>query len=213
MESLRMMMGGTIKDSAATGNTVEVYRNASAVINAAGNGVESLYDGASNKTLKDGDGDEETAGVMGKLKTGSSIRYINFTKGIRGEIEITDGGTGISIANLNTEIAKATDKFAANDEVRFFWIEVRSGANKTDPSAVEITISPNTFPGSFRIVGDTFIRDQKTVTDSAFQFVIENAKVSSNVTITLQAEGDPSTFSMTVDVLRKGEEMMKLIRY
>lgn len=43
-------------------------------------------------------------------------------------------------------------------------------------------------------------------------------KVQSDVTITLQAEGDPSTFSMTLDVLRadneRGEkEMMKLIRY
>lgn len=181
-----MMMGGTIKDSAATGNTVEVYRNASAVINAEGK-VDSLYDGASNKTLKDGDGDEQTAGVMGKLKTGSAIRYINFTKGIRGELSVTDAGTGISVEALNTQIAAATGKFAANDEVRFFWVEVRSGAGETDPSAVEITISPNTFPGSFRIVGDTFIRDQKTGSDNAFQFIIENAKVSSNVTITLQA--------------------------
>lgn len=187
-----MMMGGTIKDSAAAGNTVEVYRNASATINAEGK-VDSLYDGASNKTLKDAEGGVGN-GAMGKLKTGSSIRYINFTKGTRGELSVTDeGGKGISIEALNTQIAGATGKFAANDEVRFFWVEVRSGAGETDPAAVEITISPNTFPGSFRIVGDTFIRDQNTQSDNAFQFIIENAKVSSNVTITLQAEGDPST--------------------
>lgn len=38
-------------------------------------------------------------------------------------------------------------------------------------------------------------------------------KVQSNVTITLQAEGDPSTFEMTLNVLRDGDEMMKLVRY
>lgn len=38
-------------------------------------------------------------------------------------------------------------------------------------------------------------------------------KVQSNVTITLQAEGDPSTFEMTLNVLRSGNEMMKLVRY
>ena len=54
--------------------------------------------------------------------------------------------------------------------------------------------------------------------DEAFQFVIEKAKVLSNVTITLQAEGDPSTFELSLNVLRAtnaaGEnEMMKLIKY
>ena len=54
--------------------------------------------------------------------------------------------------------------------------------------------------------------------DEPFQFVINKAKVQSNVTLTLQAEGDPTTFEMTLNVLRstndQGEnEMMKLVRY
>ena len=49
--------------------------------------------------------------------------------------------------------------------------------------------------------------------DEPFQFIINKAKVQSNVTITLQAEGDPSTFEMTLNVLRDGNEMMKLVRY
>ena len=48
-------------------------------------------------------------------------------------------------------------------------------------------------PGTYRVVGDTFMRSEKTGTDEPFQFVINKAKVQSNVTITLQAEGDPST--------------------
>jgi hypothetical protein len=42
-------------------------------------------------------------------------------------------------------------------------------------------------------------------------------KVLSEVTITLEAEGDPSTFEMQLNVLRStgdnGNEMMKLVRY
>ena len=54
--------------------------------------------------------------------------------------------------------------------------------------------------------------------DEPFQFIINKAKVQSEVTITLEAEGDPSTFEMTLNVLRSTneqgeEEMMKLIRY
>lgn len=44
-----------------------------------------------------------------------------------------------------------------------------------------------------KVVGDTFMRSEKTGKDEAFQFVIGKAKVLSNTTITLQAEGDPST--------------------
>ena len=52
-------------------------------------------------------------------------------------------------------------------------------------------------------------------TDVPFQFIIEKAKVQSEVTITLEAEGDPSTFEMTLSVLRdsKNNEMMRLVRY
>jgi hypothetical protein len=59
------------------------------------------------------------------------------------------------------------------------------------------------------------MRSQKDGKDEPFQFVIEKAKVQSNVTLTLEAEGDPTTFEMTLQVLRdeSGEEMMKLIRY
>jgi len=62
------------------------------------------------------------------------------------------------------------------------------------------------------------MRSQKTGKDEAFQFVIGKAKVLSEVTLTLEAEGDPSTFEMTLNVLRddneRGDkEMMKLIRY
>lgn len=62
------------------------------------------------------------------------------------------------------------------------------------------------------------MRSQDTGKDEAFQFVINKAKVTSDVTITLEAEGDPSTFEMTLNVLRgtndRGEqEMMKLVRY
>ena len=62
------------------------------------------------------------------------------------------------------------------------------------------------------------MRSEKTGKDEPFQFVINKAKVQSNVTITLQAEGDPSTFEMTLNVLRstndEGQnEMMKLVRY
>ena len=78
----------------------------------------------------------------------------------------------------------------------------------------EIIVSGDTFPGTYYITGDTYARSDVTGKDSFFQFVIEKAKVSAEQTITLEAEGDPSTFSMNLTVLRpESGDMMKLIQY
>lgn len=123
----------------------------------------------------------------------ANYRWVNMTQGTRGQDAV---------------------KGEIGDVVRFFW----SVETVEDDAAVEITISPNTFPGTYKVVGDTFMRSEKTGKDEPFQFVIGKAKVLSEVTITLEAEGDPSTFEMQLNVLRStnenGEnEMMKLIRY
>ena len=124
----------------------------------------------------------------------AQYRWVNMTQGTRGHDSIADAKKG--------------------DLVRFFWTQ----EVVNEDAAVEITISPNTFPGTYKVVGDTFMRSEKTGKDEPFQFVIGKAKVLSEVTITLEAEGDPSTFEMQLNVLRstneRGEnEMMKLIRY
>ena len=63
------------------------------------------------------------------------------------------------------------------------------------------TIDSDTFPADYKIVGETYIRNQKTLKDQRYQFTIYRANVSSDTSITLQAEGDPTTFSMSIDVL------------
>ena len=49
---------------------------------------------------------------------------------------------------------------------------------------------------------------------NVFQFILPKAKVQSENTLTMEAEGDPSTFSMNLRVLRPAEgPMMKLVKY
>ena len=77
-----------------------------------------------------------------------------------------------------------------------------------------ITISAETFPGTYYITGDTYARRESNGEDEFFQFIIPKAKVLSEVTLTMEAEGDPSTFSMNVKVLRPSDgKMMKLVKY
>ena len=77
-----------------------------------------------------------------------------------------------------------------------------------------IEISANTFPGTYYVTGDTFARSEVTGEDEFFQFIIPKAKMNAENTITLEAEGDPSVFNMTLRVLRPADgKMMKLVKY
>jgi len=77
-----------------------------------------------------------------------------------------------------------------------------------------IDISANSFPGTYYVTGDTFARAEATGKDEFFQFIIPKAKVQSENTITLEAEGDPSVFNMNLKVLRPADGvMMKLVKY
>lgn len=69
-----------------------------------------------------------------------------------------------------------------------------------------LVIDGDTFPGKYKIVGETYIREQNTSKDQRYQFVIPYAAISSDQKIELRADGGPSVFSMNVDVLSKNEE-------
>lgn len=196
LESLRFMMGGAIKE-AKSGQKVLV-RHTAEVVCEAGGALPKIMD--------------RFGGPYTFTATETHpVRVINLTTGVR--TQITSGsfqeGRVVTVKNDAADVSTAA---VAGDHLRLFWEEEREGVS--DNGAVEVTISPDTFPGTYRIVGDTFMRNQNGK-DEPFQFIIDRAKVQSSVTLTLEAEGDPSTFEMQLNVLRgeSGDEMMKLVRY
>lgn len=78
-----------------------------------------------------------------------------------------------------------------------------------------IDVSANSFPGTYYVTGDTYARSEINGADEFFQFIIPKAKVKSENTITLEAEGDPSVFNLSLHVLRPagGGAMMQLVKY
>ena len=239
LESLRFMLGGAIhkpKSESSTGagdgdavivrHTEEVIAGPNGAIPVPTDHITGLkYNGiteGANKGLPavqateghpvrfinyGGGTNSETAGTRTQLVYDAKASSADYTLNGGEVLKFKNDAMGITTAKPATE----------GDHIRIFWEEVITGNDNAD-AAVEVTISPDTFPGTYRVVGDTFMRSQKTGKDEAFQFVIGKAKVQSEVTITLEAEGDPSTFEMTLNVLRDDNErvdkqMMKLIRY
>lgn len=88
---------------------------------------------------------------------------------------------------------------------------------ENDPDAAttanEIVISAYTFPGTYAIVGKTFARNVSDGKDHLFTWYVPKAKVSSDITLTMEAEGDPTVFDMNLKVLRDSDgSMVKMIR-
>ena len=64
-----------------------------------------------------------------------------------------------------------------------------------------LTIDANSFPEYYTIIGKTVVRSYEDGHDEPFIFVIPKAKVQVNGTLTMEAEGDPSTLELTIKAM------------
>lgn len=121
------------------------------------------------------------AGEYGEVK--GSKRYWEDANGFLHEIlnakYFDENGNAVA----KTALVKDTKYFCTFD------IEVQDDA--------VIEISANSFPSTYYVVGETFARSEASGKDEEFQFIIPKAKVLSENTITLEAEGDPSVDTIT----------------
>lgn len=127
--------------------------------------------------------------------------------------------TGITLKTLVAETGEVLQAALDKDK----WGTETHAENKnqkafitfTVPAATNtITISGDSFPGTYYVVGDTYARSDVDGKDQFFQFIIPKAKMQAENTITLEAEGDPSVFNMGLKVLRpESGDMMQLVQY
>lgn len=170
-EEMRLLLGAQMKDNTGEAHPVKIHKNAQFIVETA-------------NTIPTGDGKTDVGENHLPAENPTEYKWINFTQGTRGQVSAT--------ATL------PENSFKVGDRVRIFWVEEYAAGNEA-AGANMLVISPNRFPGTYKVVGDALIRDEDGK-DSAFQFVIERAKLMSEVTLTMQAEGDPSTKLLNVEV-------------
>lgn len=97
-------------------------------------------------------------------------------------------------------------------EIYYKW--TREKAPEYSTLGYQIVVDPIHFPGTYRLVGETYVRNRNTGKDQRYQLEIPLCKMSSNNSITLQADGDPTTFNFSLRVLRREDNaMMMLTQY
>ena len=92
---------------------------------------------------------------------------------------------------------------------------VRGESNGIVSKGITIDITSNFDSNTYYITGDTFARNFESGKDEFLQFIVPKGKVSAeDVSLTMEADGDPATFSMTVNCLKANDgSMIKLVKY
>lgn len=75
---------------------------------------------------------------------------------------------------------------------------------KAPEGATTVSFESDKFPGTYRVVGDTIVRDNVTGKDRVAQFYIPKAQLQAGFTFTMDAE-NVSTFDFNLEILRDGE--------
>ena len=117
-----------------------------------------------------------------------------------------DGGTALTGATLSgTTLTVAA---AANKKVVVYY-------TYNVDSAETYLITSDAFPSTYKVVGDTVIRNAETGKDEAFQIVINKAKVQPGFSLQFQSDGDPGAFDMNLEILRESgnTKMVTMIQY
>lgn len=139
----------------------------------------------------------------------TTVNYIGY--------KLDDGGIAIGsiVAVIGDEGYHAVEDGISYQEVTYAKeVIVSFDASKISDS-YQIDINSDEFPGYYALVGDTKVRSRTTGEDEYFQFIIYKAKMLSEVSFNFEAEGDPSTFTMTMKAVKPAgvSSMMSLTKY
>lgn len=118
-----------------------------------------------------------------------------------------DGGTPLTAGTLSG--TTLTNVAWANKQVVAYY------TYESDASAETYIITSDKFPSTYKIVGDTVVRNASTGKDEAFQIIINKAKLKPGFTMEFKSDGDPSVFDMDIEVLKEdaSSKMITMIKY
>lgn len=114
------------------------------------------------------------------------------------KVELTTGVLSTGKFTLTgKEIAFFAGDFANGDQVIVYYNAT------TDTTANTITISSDKFAGNFGLILDVIVKSPYDGQDYAAQINIPIAKMEDNWSLTMAADGDPSTHTMPVEILKQ----------
>lgn len=138
---------------------------------------------------------EAASGIRVYLASDDCGTAVDMTGATLSGKTLTLGANGITTAGGKKVIVYYTRDSAANANT---WL-----------------ITADKFAGTYKLVGDTVIRNASTGKDEAFQMILPNLKFTSNLELGFSAEGDPAATSFECEVLRAADSqtMVQMVQY
>lgn len=120
-----------------------------------------------------------------------------------------DCGIPLPMTNATLNGKTLTIDDAANKKVIVYYTFASGSTTET------YVIDASHFSGTYKLVGNTVIRNRETSKDEAFQVVIPNLKWSSNLSLGFSAEGDPQPTSFECEILKAANSstMIQMTRW
>nr|WP_024835411.1 hypothetical protein [Clostridium sp. 12(A)] len=124
------------------------------------------------------------------------------------EVE-NDCGTPIVMTNATLTGKTLTVPAAADKKLVVYYTFSSAASTET------YVIDSSHFSGTYKLVGNTVIRNRETGKDEAFQVVIPNLKWSSNLKLDFSAEGDPQPTSFECEIMKAANSstMIQMTRW
>jgi hypothetical protein len=165
--------------------------------------------------VKEIHGKELVVGIAGASGTKTKFTLAKTPKtGTVSVFKVIDGD------NLDTEVLSTVTVTTTDVEIDSTDIAIGAKAwifYKYDSTASAMTfkISADKFPGYYKVVGDTVVRNEATGKDEPFQLVIYKAKLMPGFNLTLEASGDPTVFDFNMECYKdaNGTDMVEMIKY
>ena len=123
--------------------------------------------------------------------TGKVISIYKTVGGVLTEEVVINGTT---VTRVSAEITGLT---AGNIVSVFYEYDAPVGAQM-------VKFTSDAFPGTYRVVGDTIVRDQATGKDKVAQFLIPKASLQSGFSLSLDVE-NPAVFDFNLNIMKEAD--------
>lgn len=175
------------------------------------------------KTLKMADfdavsGENQTTTATFKLKDQPYFINVNLVSWYKYVTPENGGTPEITPINMGAGSTYEQVKAAGAEWGTFDLLDATTeagGSVSAVSKGMEINITAEFNDNTYYITGDTYARNYESGKDEFLQFIVPKGKVSAeDVSLTMEADGDPATFSMTVNCLKANDgSMLKLVKY
>jgi hypothetical protein len=127
----------------------------------------------------------------------------------------------VAVASPDWKEKKSKDEKQTIEFVTFDLLDctseaaARGDSNGIVKNGMTIDVGAEFDSNTYYITGDTYARNYQSGQDEFLQFIVPKGKVSAeDVSLTMEADGDPATFSMSVKCLKSNSgSMIKLVKY